>query len=136
MAGDDWRIRIELEAGDTHGFLHRLGIGLGEEARELAQELQAKRLAVSADEEDNEVFVYTATRGEAEQALKIVEAELAEGGLTAKSAKIEHWLTGEDRWDDEPPGPDIDEEVLARGYSPWEVRVECDSHEQARKLAD
>ena len=50
--------------------------------------------------------------------------------------RVEHWLAEDDRWDDEPPAPDIDDEVLAEGYAPWEVRIPCESHEAARALAD
>ena len=133
MAKDDWRIHVELpeEAG---GFLARLGVELGTRARELARELEGRRLAVSQD--GNDLFVYAATRREAEQAREIVAAELAERDLEAQTSRVEHWLAEEERWDDEPPGPDVDEELLAEGYAPWEVRVELGSHEEARELAD
>ena len=82
------------------------------------------------------MFVYAATRGAAEQALAVVEAELREHGIEARTSQIEHWLDEEDRWDDEPPGETWEEEELARGYAPWEVRVECASHQEARDLAE
>jgi hypothetical protein len=134
MARDDWRVRVELEE-ERHAtdFLARLGLDLGSEARELAKELEERRLAVSNDADS--VFVYTATRDEARQARKIVEAELKELGLNATEVRVEHWLQDEDRWDDEPPAPDIEEEVLEEGYAPWEVRVECESLEAANELA-
>ena len=47
MARDDWRLRIEL--AEAQGFLDRLGVGLGSEADELADELESHRLAVSHD---------------------------------------------------------------------------------------
>ncbi len=50
--------------------------------------------------------------------------------------RVEHWLTDDDRWDDEPEAPDVEEELAARGYAPWEVRVECASHDEADQLAD
>ena len=133
MAGDDWRVRIELEE-EPEGLIERLGFGLGSEARELAKELEDERLAVSHDEDT--VFVYASTGLQAEQARKVVEAELADGGLKVRSVTIEHWLADEDRWDDEPDGPDWEEEVVARGYAPWEVRVPCESREAAEELAD
>ena len=47
---DDWRIRIEVdEAGHAEGLLERLDAELGGEARELARELEKRRLAVSRD---------------------------------------------------------------------------------------
>ncbi len=134
MAVDDWRIRIELEDEHAGGLLERLGLDLGSRARELARELQEHRLAVSR--EAGTVFVYTASGLQAEQAQQIVEAELAEAGVEPRSVRIEHWLADEDRWDDEPPAPSVEEEVLARGYAPWEVRVECASHREAEELAD
>lgn len=134
MAQDDWRLRIEVEGQGARGLLERLGLDLHAEAKELARELEQHRLAVSR--EGDTVFVYTASGLQAEQARRIVEAELAEEGLVARSITIERWLDEEDRWDSEPPGPDVEEEVLARGYAPWEVRVECASHEEAASLAD
>lgn len=135
MAQDDWRVRVELEE-ERHAtdFLARLGLDLGSEARELAKELEDHRLAVSNDHDS--VFVYAATRDAARKAKGIVEAELKELGLHAEEMRIEHWLHDEDRWDDEPPGPDIEEELLDEGYAPWEVRIETDSVEEARELAD
>jgi hypothetical protein len=135
MARDDWRLRVELEEeGHATDFLARLGLDLGSEARELARELMARRLAVS--NEGNVVFVYTPTRDEARRARALVEAELKELGLRAHGIRIEHWLHEEERWDDEPPAPDTEEELLEEGYAPWEVRIECKSLEEAHELAD
>jgi hypothetical protein len=135
MADDDWRIRIEVE-GEEHatGLLERLTGDLGSEARDLAQELEAHRLAVSHDADT--VFVYASSRSEAEQAHAVVEAELRAHGIEARTSGIEHWLDEEDRWDDEPPGETWEEEELARGFAPWEVRVECASRQEAGELAE
>jgi hypothetical protein len=135
MANDDWRIRIEVEE-EAHatGLLERLAGELGSEARELAEELKERRLAVSRD--GDTVFVYATTRGEAEQARAIVEAELGENGIEARTSQVEHWLDEEDRWDDEPPGETWEEEELDRGFAPWEVRVECPSRQEAQKLGE
>ena len=134
MARDDWRIRIELEEEHAGGFLNRLGGGLGSRARDLAKELEADKLAVSRDEDT--LFVYAASREQARQAQKIIEAELEEAGIEPLTVELEHWLTDEERWDDEPKHETWEEEVLEEGYSPWEVRVELASHEDAEKLAD
>jgi hypothetical protein len=135
MANDDWRIRIEVEAEEHAArLLERLSGDLGSEARELAEELKERRLAVSRD--GDIVFVYAATRGEAEQARTIVEAELGENGMEAHTSRVEHWLDEEDRWDDEPPGETWEEEELDRGFAPWEVRVECPSRQEAQKLGE
>jgi len=135
MAQDDWRVRVELEE-ERHAtdFLARLGLDLGSEARELAKELEAHRLAVSNDADT--VFVYAPTRDAARKASRIVKAELGDLGLEAREAEIEHWLHDEDRWTGEPPGQDTEEELLQEGYAPWEVRVESDSLEAARELAE
>jgi hypothetical protein len=132
MARDDWRVRVELE--DAHTFLDRIGLDISAEAKDLARELAERRLPVSRD--DDSVFVYASTGREAEQARKVVEAELGELGLQPLVLRVEHWLTDDDRWDDEPEAPDVEEELAARGYAPWEVRVECASHDEADQLAD
>jgi hypothetical protein len=134
MARDDWRIRIELpDEEGARGLLDRLGL-THDDAEELAAELRQHRLAVSQD--DNMVFVYASTGMQAEQASRIVEQELQEAGLEPERFLIEHWLAEEERWDDEPPQPDAEEELLERGYAPWEVRVETESLSEAHDLAE
>src|SRR6516162_4445058 len=127
MARDDWRIRVELQEEHAGGFLHRLGGGLGSRARDLAKELEADKLAVSRD--DDTLFVYAASRSQAQQAQQIIEAELEEAKIEPLTVRLEHW-------DDEPKQETWEEEVLDEGYAPWEVRVECSSHEEAEALAD
>ena len=129
---DDWRIHITVE--EPEGLLDRLGDALGGEARELAEELEKRRLAVSRD--DDELFVYASSRGEAARAREIIDAVLREQGIEAKTSRIEHWLDAEDRWDDDPPGETWEEEELERGFAPWEVRVALPSHREARELAE
>lgn len=135
MAQDDWRVRIELEE-ERHAtdFLARIGLDLGSEARELAKELEDHRLAVSNDADV--VFVYAATRDAARTAKQIVATELRELELNAQEIRIEHWLHDEERWDDEAPSPDTEEELLEEGYAPWEVRIERKSVDEAHELAD
>jgi len=135
MADDDWRIRIDVAAEEhATGLLERLGGDLDSEARELAQDLAARRLAVSRD--GDTVFVYAATRAEAERAHSVVEAELRHQGFAARASRVERWIDEEDRWDDEPPGETWEEEEVDRGFAPWEVRVECPSRGEARDLAE
>jgi len=133
---DDWRIRIELpEEAQAESLLGRLGLDLGtDEAKRLAQELEGRRLAVSRD--GNELFVYASTPAEAERARGIVEAELADEGVEASTSTVERWLHDEERWTGEPPQETWEEEELERGYAPWEVRVERETHAEARELAD
>ena len=133
MAQDDYRIRVELAEEHAQGLLSRLGLDLGSEARELAQEFEGRRLAVSYDED--EVFVYAPSAAEAERARAIVESELREEGIDARVGQVEHWLHDEERWDDEPREPTDEEELLAEGIAPWEVHVELDSREDAERLA-
>jgi hypothetical protein len=134
MAYDDWRIRIELpDEEGARGFLDRLGL-TRDDADDLAEELREQRLAVSQDE--NTVFVYASTGMQAEQASRIVEQELEDAGLTPTRFVTERWLREEDRWDDEPAQPDAEEELLERGYAPWEVRVESKSLGEAHDLAE
>lgn len=134
MAHDDWRVRVELpDEEGARGLLERLGFARSD-ADELAEELRAHRLAVSQD--DDTVFVYAASGIQAEQASRIVEQELAEEGITPSRFVIERWLRDEERWDDEPDQPDIEEDLLERGYAPWEVRVECESLRDAHDLAE
>jgi AAA+ ATPase superfamily predicted ATPase len=131
---DDWRIRIEVDETQAGGLLDRLGADLDEEARELARELERKRLAVSRD--GDEIFVYASSRAEAEGAQKVIESQLRSLGTEARASRIEHWLEDEERWDDEPKGETWEEEELDRGYAPWEVRVEAASRGEAEKLAE
>jgi hypothetical protein len=134
MARDDWRIRIEVEDEQAPGLFERLGLELGDEASELARELEKRRLAVSYD--DDEVFVYASSPAEAESARAVIQAELRDLGIAAVTGPVEHWLEDEERWDDEPPDDTWEEDELERGYAPWEVRVSCKSHREARELAD
>ncbi|MDX6517742.1 MAG: hypothetical protein QOF50_588 [Gaiellaceae bacterium] len=133
MAKDDWRIHVELPE-DSEGTLGRLGLNLGSRAHELARELEGRRLAVSQDGSD--LFVYAGTRREAERAREVVEAELADEGLQAQTSRVQHWLHEHGHWSDELPEPSVDDELLAEGFAPWEVRVECESRDAARALAE
>ena len=134
MAQDDWRIRIELpDEEGARGLLDRLGLRQTD-AEDLAEELREHRLAVSQD--DDTVFVYAASGMQAEQASRIVEQELQEAGLTPERFVTERWLREEERWDDEQDQPDAEEELLGRGYAPWEVRVETESLGDAHDLAE
>jgi hypothetical protein len=132
---DDWRIRIEpREAAQAETLLGRLGFDLGsDEAKRLARELEGHRLAVSRD--DDMIFVYAESQPEAEQARQIVEAELEDEAIEA-DVEVEHWLHDAERWSNEPPQETWEQEELDRGFAPWEVRVERESHDEAEKLAD
>jgi hypothetical protein len=132
---DNWRIRIELpEEGHAGTLLDRLGLDLGsDEAKRLAKELEGHRLAVSRDGEV--VFVYADSQAQTERARQILEAELADENIAAE-IQVEHWLPDEERWSGDPPQQTWEEEERKRGYAPWEVRVERNSHAEAEELAD
>jgi 3'-phosphoadenosine 5'-phosphosulfate sulfotransferase len=134
VANDDWRIRVTLpDEEGARGLLERLGF-VSSDARQLAEELREHRLAVSRD--GDTVFVYAAGAMQAEQASRIVERELQDAALEPSRFVTERWLDDEDRWDDDPDEGDVEEEVLERGYAPWEVRVEAESLGEARDLAE
>lgn len=132
---DNWRIQITLpEEHNAGALLDRLGLDLGsDEAKQLAKELEGHRLAVSRDDDD--VFVYAESQAQAERARRMVDAELADEGINAK-AQVERWIADEERWSGEPPQETWEEDEVRRGYAPWEVRVELDSHPEAEKLAN
>jgi len=134
MAQDDWRIRIELpDEEGAAGLLDKLGLRRGD-AEELADELREHRLAVSRD--GDTIFVYASTGMQAEQASRVVEQELEAEGMSPTRFVTERWLREEERWDDEPDTGDVEEDLIRRGYAPWEVRVECKSLGEAEKLTD
>jgi hypothetical protein len=134
VAQDDWRVRIELpDEEGARGLLERLHLERSD-AQELADELRAHRLAVSQD--DDTVFVYASTGMQAEQAGRVIEQELEDADLTPTRFVLERWLRDEDRWDDEADTGDVEEELLERGYAPWEVRVETENLGEAHDLAE
>jgi hypothetical protein len=132
MARDDYRIKVDVE--DAGGLLERLGIELGGEAAELARELEKRRLVVSHD--GDEVFVYAATRAEAERARSVIQAVLNDLDVPAITGPVERWLPDEERWDHEPPDETWEEEELEHGHAPWEVRLQTSSREEARALEE
>jgi hypothetical protein len=133
VARDDWRLRIELGDEERTGLLGRLGLWESG-AEELASELRDRRLAVT--EGDGTVFVYAASSLELEQAQKVIDLELEELGAAPASVSREHWLADEERWDGGPREASLDEDLLADGYAPWEVRIDARDHAAARELAD
>src|SRR3954465_12697549 len=144
MAQDDWRIRIELpDEEGARGFLDRLGVTKGD-AEELADRARERGLSGCAARRQrlggagggHPFFVSAAPGRQAEEGSRVVEQELQEEGLAPKRFVTERWLHDEERWDDEPDAGDVEEDLLRRGYAPWEVRVECESLGEADKLAD
>jgi hypothetical protein len=132
MGRDDWRLRIELPERERLSLLGRLQFW-DSDARDLAHDLKARRLAVTQD--DDVVFVYAGSSLELEQAQTVIEQELAEIEAQPTSMVVEHWLATEERWDDDPAGDSVEADVLAEGYAPWEVRIPAPSRDEARRLA-
>jgi hypothetical protein len=129
---DDWRLRIELGSEGARGLLGVLGL-VDTDADELAHELRDERLAVTRDEDT--VFVYASSHAQLERALPAIEAKLGELELRPEAVRREHWLEAEDRWDDEPRAESVEHETASHGYAPWEVRIQCRSHAEAKELA-
>ena len=125
MASDDWRLRIKLGHEEKGGLLGRLGLR-DTEAEELAAELRDLKLAVT--EEDGTLHVYAGSSLDLERARTLIEQELDELGVQAESIATEHWLATEERWDGAEPSPDYDDELIAEGFAPWEVRIPARDH--------
>ncbi len=131
---DDWRVVVTIAEREGHGLLDRLRAQIAGDATELAQALEQRRLAVSQD--GDEIFIYAGYRTEAQAAKELVESLARGHGIAATVGPVEQWLPDEERWDHEPREADAEEEVLAEGYAPWEVRIPCPSHREAHALAD
>jgi len=132
---DDWRVRIELADESTRKrFGERLAEGLSPEGADRAQALQGDQLSVSGD--DANLFVYANSAAQAERAHAVILSELGHHAITATTSGVEHWLADEERWDNEPSGDSWEEEVSAKGFAPWEVRLTCRSRHEAITLAE
>ena len=100
---DDWRVRVELPSEESRGAFSRLlGHELSPEGEVLARALEGRHLAVSG--QGGSLFVYADTSGQAEAAHALIRSELRHQGLGAAESAVEHWLAGEERWDNEPAG--------------------------------
>jgi hypothetical protein len=145
---DDFRLLVELEE-EGHG-LH-LGRLLGE--REFENDVRDQLgNAVVVTRDGPRVFLYTATREQAEAAEKVVREVLAEDGLQASVSPVQRWHPVEERWEDASERlPQTEEEIEAEherreeqeadearasGYAEWEVRVDLPSHRDAVDFAD
>ena len=143
--GDDWRLEVGLfEHGRAHALTERLEAGkLGDDLEEEFHD----RLVVSADPPD--VFVYAGTRAQAESAERKIREVAAEHDWDIET-ELKHWHPTAEEWEDpDKPLPTTDAERLAehqellaqeredsdiRGYSEYEVRIECRSHHDTVKL--
>jgi hypothetical protein len=144
---DDWRLRIGLrESGHVHALTERL------EASELEHDLEASfhdRLVISRDGED--VFCYAGSREQAEGAEELIRSLAAEHGWHPEF-ELRRWHESAEQWEDpDVPLPQSDaertaehealvqterQELQARGYPEFEVRVQFGSHREAVAFAE
>jgi hypothetical protein len=131
---DDWRVRIELaDEASRQRFTQLLADGLSPQGADRAQALQGDHLSVSGD--DANLFVYADSPIQAERAHAVILSELEHHAIVATTSGVEHWLAAEERWDNEQAGETWEEDAVAHGYAPWEVRVTCRSRHEAIELA-
>jgi hypothetical protein len=95
VAGEDWRVEIELKDPE-HGY------SLGERLRALdldddARERLGRRVIVTRD--GSKLFLYTATQEEAKEAARVVQELAAADRLTAE-IRTTRWHPVEEAWDD------------------------------------
>jgi hypothetical protein len=144
---DDWRLRVSMfDDNAARALTERL------DAHRLGEDLEGafhNRLAVSVD--GNEVFVYADSREQAESAAEVIRSVASEHAW-AIQLELSRWHPTAEEWEDpDKPLPETDaerlaeheqrlakerEESAARGYSEFEVRVECHSHRDTVKLAE
>lgn len=130
---EDWRVRVQLADEHTRRtFTDLLQDGLSPLGADLAQALEGGHVSISGDDES--LFVYAETAAQAGNAHAVILSELDHHQIVATTSGVEHWLAGEERWDNEPVAEDWEEEVEEKGYAPWEVRVTCASRHEAAKL--
>lgn len=136
---DDWRLRVTLhEHGIAHALSERLAVA------DLEHDLErAFRDKVIVSTEDDELFCYAGTREQAEASATLI-AKLAGEHDWKITTELTHWHPTAERWEDpDAPLPQTDaDQVAERAERPvsaepeYEVRVESDTREHARQLAD
>jgi hypothetical protein len=142
---DDWRLRIHLPGGSRG---RRMAENLeAAELEHVLQEALSERVAVSHDEDD--VFVYAATRQDAEGAGRLVGTVAAQKGWEIHT-ELTRWHPVAEEWEEPdkplPSNPEQlaeerseriqqeREEFRERGYPDFEVRVQCRSRNDALEL--
>lgn len=143
---DDWRLRVSLvDEGTARALTERLDAHkLGEDVENYFHD----RLAVSVD--GPEVFCYADSREQAERAADAIRSIAARHEWEIE-IELRRWHPTAEEWEDPDKAlPESDaerraehEELVAkeraetaiRGYSEFEVRVECHSHHDTVALA-
>lgn len=140
---DDWRLRIDVhEASRARRLLEHL------DAFELEHELETSfRDRVIVSREDSTVFCYTGAREQAERAEQLARRLAGEHGWEV-DFELLRWHPEAESWEDpDKPLPASEAElasehaelIAAERDQPlpeFEVRVECDSRQAARELAE
>ncbi|MBV9310927.1 MAG: hypothetical protein JOZ73_08845 [Solirubrobacterales bacterium] len=143
---DDWRLRVQLEAESrAHELMARLA------ARDLKHDLAESfhdRVVVSRD--GSTVFCYADSRDQAEAAARSIDSLKDEHDWQLTS-HLERWHPTAERW--EPPEEGLPttaseqslehdelieaerEESRHQGFPMFEVRLKCDSRQDAEDLA-
>lgn len=141
MAGEDWRVEVELK-DQEHGF------SLGERLRALdldddARERLGRRVIVTRD--GSKLFLYTTTEAEANEAARVVQELAAADRLTAEVRSM-RWHPVEEAWEDASvplPSTDADRErelekreadAEATGDYDWYVHVHAPDRSAADEL--
>jgi hypothetical protein len=144
---EDWRLTSDFhEEGNAHRATEKL------EAKELEHDLRTSfhdRIVVSRD--GAEVFCYAGSADQAQKAERLIRS-LAETHGWRLDSKLDRWHPEEERWE----GRQVSmphsrgehqaeharlveterEETRQEGYPEWEVRVQCRTHHDARRLAE
>ena len=106
----------------------------GTDAEQLARELEAERLAVSHD--DDTVFVYASSQAQLDRVFRRSKPSSRELGIEPREVVSSTGSTTRTAGTASRRGGTVEEETAAAGYAPWEVRIPCRSHREARELAD
>jgi hypothetical protein len=144
---DDWRLRIHLP-GEVQGKTVAESLEATTVERELQNAL-SDRVAVSHDDDD--VFVYGATREDVEAARDLMSTLATEKGWQVEPS-VARWHPVSEEWEDpDKPLPTGADEVAAeraalieqereesqrQGYPDFEVRVHCTSRHEAVQLQE
>jgi hypothetical protein len=144
---DDWRVRVTCPTAAT-------SVALSEELRsgEVENDLESAagdRVIVSV--ESHELFLYAASREQAEKAVGVIGRLAGKAGVSVET-ELRRWHPVAEEWvDAEAPLPDSGDgaaaehaELIAREQeesaslhvSEWEVRVQCPSHRDVVALAE
>jgi DNA-binding Lrp family transcriptional regulator len=141
MAGEDWRVEVELKD-------HEHGFSLGERLRALdldddARKRLGRRVIVTRD--GSKLFLYTTTEAEATEAARVVQELAAADRLTAE-IHTTRWHPVEEAWEDASvplPSTDADrerelekreEDAEATGDYDWYVHVRAPDRGAADEL--